>query len=36
MRRFLPAKRVAEISDAGLQQAILDASRELIARAVLS
>jgi predicted nucleotidyltransferase component of viral defense system len=35
MRRFLPAKRVAEISDARLHQAILAASGELIRRAVL-
>jgi len=35
MRRFLPAKRVAEISDTGLQQTILAASGELIKRAVL-
>jgi predicted nucleotidyltransferase component of viral defense system len=35
MRRFLPAKRVAEISDAGLHQTILAASGELIKRAVL-
>ena len=35
MRRFLPAKRVAEMSDAGLHQAILAASGELIRRAVL-
>ncbi|HEY6258225.1 MAG TPA: hypothetical protein VIY51_20780 [Xanthobacteraceae bacterium] len=36
MRRFLPARRVAEMSDAGLHQAILAASSELISRAVLS
>jgi len=35
MRRFLPAKRVAEMSDAGWHQAILAASGELIKRAVL-
>jgi predicted nucleotidyltransferase component of viral defense system len=35
MKRFLPAKRVAEMSDIGLQQSILAASRELIERAVL-
>ena len=35
MRRFLPAKRVAEMSDAGLHQTILAASGELIKRAVL-
>jgi predicted nucleotidyltransferase component of viral defense system len=35
MKRFLPAKRVAEISDAGLHKAILAASGELIKRAVL-
>src|SRR6266852_2179077 len=35
MRRFLPAKRVAEMSDAGLHRAILAASGELIERAVL-
>jgi predicted nucleotidyltransferase component of viral defense system len=35
MRRFLPAKRVAEMSDARLHQAILAASGELIRRAVL-
>jgi predicted nucleotidyltransferase component of viral defense system len=35
MKRFLPAKRVAEMSDIGLQQAILAASRELLERAVL-
>ena len=36
MRRFLPAKRVAEMSDAGLHETILAASGELIARAVLT
>jgi hypothetical protein len=36
MKRFLPAKRVAEIRDAGLHQTILAASGELIRRAVLS
>jgi predicted nucleotidyltransferase component of viral defense system len=35
MRRFLPAKRVAEMSDAGLYYTILAASGELIKRAVL-
>lgn len=35
MRRFLPTKRVAEMSDAGLHQTILAASAELIKRAVL-
>jgi hypothetical protein len=35
MRRFLPAKRVAEMSDAGLHQTILATSGELISRAVL-
>jgi predicted nucleotidyltransferase component of viral defense system len=35
MRRFLPAKRVAEMSDAGLHRTILAASGELIRRAVL-
>jgi predicted nucleotidyltransferase component of viral defense system len=35
MRRFLPAKRVAEMTDAGLHQAVLTASGELIERAVL-
>jgi predicted nucleotidyltransferase component of viral defense system len=35
MKRFLPAKRVAEMSDAGLHQAILATSGELIGRAVL-
>jgi predicted nucleotidyltransferase component of viral defense system len=35
MRRFLPAKRVAEMSEAGLHRTILAASRELIERAVL-
>jgi predicted nucleotidyltransferase component of viral defense system len=35
MRRFLPGKRVAEMDDAGLHQAILAASGELIRRAVL-
>jgi predicted nucleotidyltransferase component of viral defense system len=36
MRRFLPAKRVAEISDSGLHQTILATSGELIERAVLA
>ena len=35
MRRFLPAKRVGEMSDAGLHRTILAASGELIERAVL-
>jgi predicted nucleotidyltransferase component of viral defense system len=35
MKRFLPAKRVAEISDAGLHKTILAASIDLITRAVL-
>jgi len=35
MKRFLPAKRVAEMSDIGLQQSILAASRALLERAVL-
>jgi predicted nucleotidyltransferase component of viral defense system len=35
MRRFLPAKRVAEMSDAALQQTILGASSELLRCAVL-
>jgi predicted nucleotidyltransferase component of viral defense system len=35
MKRFLPAKRVAEMSDIGLQQSILAASRELLERTVL-
>jgi hypothetical protein len=35
MRRFLPAKRVAEMSDTGLHRTILAASAELIERAVL-
>ncbi len=35
MRRFLPAKHVGEMSDAGLHRAILAASGELIERAVL-
>jgi predicted nucleotidyltransferase component of viral defense system len=36
MKRFLPAKRVSEISEAGLHQSILAASTDLISRAVLS
>lgn len=36
MTRFLPAKRVSEISNAGLHKSILAASANLIARAVLS
>jgi predicted nucleotidyltransferase component of viral defense system len=35
MRRFLPAKRVADMSGAGLHRTILAASAELISRAVL-
>jgi predicted nucleotidyltransferase component of viral defense system len=35
MRRFLPAKRVAEMGDTGLHHTILAASSELIKRAVL-
>jgi predicted nucleotidyltransferase component of viral defense system len=35
MRRFLPAKRVAEVDNAGLHKAILATSAELIDRAVL-
>jgi predicted nucleotidyltransferase component of viral defense system len=35
MRRFLPAKRVAEMSDGGLHQMILAASGDLLSRAVL-
>jgi len=35
MTRFLPAKRVAEISHAGLHKSILAASADLITRAVL-
>jgi predicted nucleotidyltransferase component of viral defense system len=35
MRRFLPAVRVAEMSDAGLHRTILAASNELIKHAVL-
>ena len=35
MRRFLPAKRVADVSDAGLHRTILAASDELITRTVL-
>ena len=36
MKRFLPAKRVAEMTDAGLHRAILVESADLIRRAVLS
>jgi|ERR1043166_283287 predicted nucleotidyltransferase component of viral defense system len=36
MRRFLPAKRIAEMEDAGLHGTILAASGDLIRRAVLS
>jgi predicted nucleotidyltransferase component of viral defense system len=35
MRRFLPAKRVAEMTEAGLQRAILAASSKLISSVVL-
>jgi predicted nucleotidyltransferase component of viral defense system len=35
MRRFLPAKRVAEMRDAGLHHSILAVSGELLGRAVL-
>jgi predicted nucleotidyltransferase component of viral defense system len=35
MKRFLPAKRVAEMSDSGLHRTILAASRDLIDSAVL-
>jgi predicted nucleotidyltransferase component of viral defense system len=35
MRRFLPAKRVADMSNAGLHRTILDSSADLIRRAVL-
>lgn len=35
MKRFLPAKRVSEISQAGLHQSILAASADLISRAIL-
>ena len=35
MTRFLPAKRVSEISSAGLHKSILAASADLIARAIL-
>jgi predicted nucleotidyltransferase component of viral defense system len=35
MSRFLPAKRVAEISKAGLQHSIMSASQDLIRQAVL-
>ena len=34
MRRFLPARRVAEVSESGLSRTILDASIELIDHAV--
>jgi predicted nucleotidyltransferase component of viral defense system len=36
MKRFLPARRVAEMRDSGLHRAILAASGELITRAVLT
>jgi predicted nucleotidyltransferase component of viral defense system len=36
MTRFLPAKRVSEISNAGLHKSILAASANLITRAVLA
>ena len=35
MRRFLPAKRVAEMCDAGLHRSILAASGDLLGRAVI-
>jgi hypothetical protein len=35
MRRFLPAERVAQMSEAGLHRTILAASSELLERAVL-
>jgi hypothetical protein len=35
MRRFLPARRVADISAAGLDQTILAASGELLKRVVI-
>jgi predicted nucleotidyltransferase component of viral defense system len=35
MRRFLPAKRVAEMSDSGLHRTMLEASADLVKRAVL-
>lgn len=35
MKRFLPAKRVTQISDAGLHRSILDGSRQLLRSAVL-
>jgi len=35
MRRFLPAKRVADMSNASLHRTILDCSADLISRAVL-
>jgi hypothetical protein len=35
MRRFLPAKRVAEMENTGLHKAILAASADLINHAVL-
>jgi predicted nucleotidyltransferase component of viral defense system len=35
MRRFLPAKRIAEMSDAGLHHSVLAASGELLGNAVL-
>jgi predicted nucleotidyltransferase component of viral defense system len=36
MKRFLPAKRVAQLSETGLQHAILAESAELLRRAVLA
>jgi predicted nucleotidyltransferase component of viral defense system len=36
MTRFLPAKRVAEISNAGLHKSVLTASADLVALAILS
>ena len=35
MKRFLPAKRVAQLSETGLQHSILAESGELLRRAVL-
>jgi predicted nucleotidyltransferase component of viral defense system len=36
MKRFLPAKRVSEISDAGLHRSVLAASADLISKAMLA
>jgi hypothetical protein len=36
MKRFLPAKRVVEMSDAGLEHTIIAKSRDLLDRAVLA